>query len=111
LTLRIDQSLYFANASFLEAAILDRVAKDEGLRHIILMFSAVNDVDFSAQHTLVDLSARLADLGITLHLSEVKGPVMDRLERGHLIHALSGKVYLSQYDAFSALRSGRDTAV
>ncbi|MBT8412814.1 MAG: sulfate permease [Boseongicola sp.] len=110
LTLRIDQSLYFANASFLEAYILDRIAQDEGIRHIILMFSAVNDVDYSAQHTLVDLSARLADLGITLHLSEVKGPVMDRLERGHLIEHMSGQVFLSQYDAFSALRSGRETA-
>ena len=108
LTLRIDQSLYFANASFLENAILDRIANDKDIRHIILMFSAVNDVDFSAQHTLVALSSRLSDLGITLHLSEVKGPVMDRLKRGHLVDDLSGQVFLSQYDAFSALRGGKD---
>ena len=108
LTLRIDQSLYFANASFLENAILDRIANDKDIRHIILMFSAVNDVDFSAQHTLVALSSRLSDLGITLHLSEVKGPVMDRLKRGHLVDDLSGQVFLSQYDAFSALRGGND---
>ena len=108
LTLRIDQSLYFANASFLENAILDRIANDKDIRHIILMFSAVNDVDFSAQHTLVALSSRLSDLGITLHLSEVKGPVMDRLKRGHLVDDLSGQVFLSQYDAFLALRGGND---
>ena len=103
LTLRIDQSLYFANASFLENHVLDRIAKDKGLRHVVLMFSAVNEVDFSAVHILEALSARLADLGIMLHLSEVKGPVMDRLQRGHFLETLSGQVYLSQYDAYKAL--------
>ena len=42
---------------------------------------------------------RLHAMGVTFHLSEVKGPVMDRLRRGDFLHHLSGKVFLSQHQA------------
>lgn len=67
------------------------------------MFSAVNEVDFSALESLVAINIRLTDLGVGLHLSEVKGPVMDRLKRSHLIDDMNGKVFLSQYDAWTNL--------
>ncbi len=105
LSLRIDQSLYFANARFLEDYIFDRVIDDKGLKHVVLMCSAVNEIDLSALETLELINIRLHELGIDLSLSEVKGPVMDRLGRSHLMQHLTGAVYLSQYDAFCALRS------
>jgi SulP family sulfate permease len=40
---------------------------------------------------------------VTFHLSEVKGPVMDRLKRSHFLEELTGKVYLTQYDAVSSI--------
>ena len=104
LTLRIDESLYFVNARYLEDYILDRVAKDKAIRDVILMCSAVNDVDFSALESLESLSSRLADMQIRLHLSEVKGPVMDRLTRSHFITHMTGNIYLSQYEAVEKLR-------
>ncbi|MEI4232732.1 SulP family inorganic anion transporter [Roseovarius sp. D22-M7] len=103
LTLRVDQSLYFANARFLEDLIQDRMAGDRALRHVVLMCSAVNEIDFSALESLEAINARLAATGITLHLSEVKGPVMDRLERSHFLNDLTGRVFLSQHDAWDAL--------
>ncbi|OZB19743.1 MAG: sodium-independent anion transporter [Rhodobacterales bacterium 34-62-10] len=105
-TLRIDESLYFANARFLEDYIYNRVACDEPIRHVVLMCSAVNEIDMSALESLEAINARLRDLGITLHLSEVKGPVMDRLKRSHFLDDLTGRVYLSQYDAMVALTAG-----
>lgn len=102
-TLRIDESLYFANARFLEDMVLSRVAGDGALRHVVLMCSAVNDIDLSALESLEELNRRLKDAGITLHLSEVKGPVMDRLKRVHFLDDLTGQVFLSQYDAVQAL--------
>jgi SulP family sulfate permease len=42
-------------------------------------------------------------LGITFHLSEVKGPIMDRLQRSHFLKELTGKVHLSQYEAVSSI--------
>jgi SulP family sulfate permease len=106
LTLRVDQSLYFANARFLEDLVQDRVAENRNLRHVVLMCSAVNEIDLSALESLEAINERLSAAGITLHLSEVKGPVMDRLRRSHFLDELSGRVFLSQYDAWKALTGG-----
>jgi SulP family sulfate permease len=103
LSIRIDESLYFANTRFLEDYVYDRVVPDCPLRHVILMCSAVNEIDMSALESLEAINHRLRDLGIKLHLSEVKGPVMDRLERAHFLEELTGRVFMSQYDAMSAL--------
>ena len=106
LTIRIDESLYFANARFLEDYVYDRVVPDRALRHVILMCSAVNEIDMSALESLEAINHRLKGLGISLHLSEVKGPVMDRLQRAHFLDELTGRVFLSQYDAMTALTPG-----
>jgi sulfate permease, SulP family len=103
LTIRIDESLYFPNARFLEDYVLDRVGKDGPIRHVVLMCSAVNVIDFSALEALEALNHRLKDMGISLHMSEVKGPVTDRLKKSHFLDDLSGRVFLSQYDAWVAL--------
>lgn len=44
------------------------------------------------------------DGGITLHLSEVKGPIMDRLKRSHFLEELTGKDHLTQYDAVASIK-------
>ncbi|PZX12793.1 SulP family sulfate permease [Palleronia aestuarii] len=103
LTLRIDESLYFVNARFLETLVQDRVTEGCALRHVVLMCPAVNDIDFSALESLEAVNLRLTKLGIGFHLSEVKGPVMDRLNTTHFLDALNGRVFLSQYDAWTAL--------
>jgi len=102
-TIRIDESLYFPNARFLEDTVQEQVGANPNLRHVVLMCSAVNDVDASALESLEAINHRLADGGLALHLSEVKGPVMDRLKRSHFLHDLTGGVYLTQFDAMRAL--------
>ncbi|PSL18503.1 SulP family inorganic anion transporter [Shimia abyssi] len=104
-TLRIDESLYFANARYLEDHINTRVIGDDPVRHVVLMCSAVNEIDMSALESLEEINQRLSDMGITLHLSEVKGPVMDRLKRSHFLDDLTGSVFLSQHDAWKTLSS------
>jgi SulP family sulfate permease len=103
LTLRIDESLTFVNARWLEEKVLELVAERPSLEHLVLMCSAVNAIDASALESLQAINHRLAGAGIKLHLSEVKGPVMDRLARSDLLGELSGRVFLSQYDAFREL--------
>ena len=102
-TLRIDESLYFANARFLEDYVYARIARDEPIRNVVLMCSAVNEIDMSALESLEAINRRLHDLDIALHLSEVKGPVMDRLKRSHFLDELTGRVFLAQYDAWRQL--------
>lgn len=102
-TLRIDESLYFANARWMEDMVLARVSVEPRPKHLVLMCAAVNEIDLSALESLQDLNARLRDMGVTLHLSEVKGPVMDRLQRTGFLEELSGKVFLTQNEAFESL--------
>ena len=109
-TLRIDESLYFANARYLEDYLYDRVVGDNEIRNVVLMCSAVNEIDMSALESLEEANHRLQEIGITLHLSEVKGPVMDRLKRSHFIDDLTGEVFLSQYDAMVALTPQQNAA-
>jgi len=103
LTLRVDESLYFANSRFLEDLIQDRIADNEEIRHVVLMCSAVNEIDFSALESLEAINHKLRDIGVGFHFSEVKGPVMDRIEKSELHNDLNGRIFLSQYDAVQAL--------
>jgi len=109
LTLRVDESLYFVDARFLEDMIFERVTEDSPITDLVLMFSAVNEVDFSALETLEEINRRLRDMGVRLHLSEVKGPVMDRLKRTHFLGQLTGEVFLAQWDAWKALAETTQT--
>ena len=104
ISLRVDESLYFANASYIEDAIYKLVADDISVRHVVLMCTAVNAIDLSALEVLESVNERLAEGGVALHLSEVKGPVMDCLEKTDFPNRLSGQVFLSQHQAIEALR-------
>ena len=106
LSIRIDESLYFPNARFLEDTINDAVSLDPSIREIVLMCSAVNFIDASALESIERIDHRLKDAGLRLHLSEVKGPVLDRLQRSDFLKHLSGKVFMSQYEADQKLKSG-----
>ncbi len=103
INLRVDESLFFANASMLEELIYGRVAEDERITHVVLVCSAVNEVDFSALESLMEINRRLQERGVLLHLSEVKGPVLDKLQRAYFIEELSGKLFLTQHQAFTEL--------
>lgn len=103
LTIRIDESLTYLNARWLEEFVLETVSDHPKVRHLVLMCSAVNSIDASALESLEAINHRLTDAGVRLHLSEVKGPVMDRLERSSLLEDLTGRVFLSQDEAFSTL--------
>lgn len=102
-SIRVDESLYFANARFLEDYIYDRAVASPEIKHVVLMCSAVNEIDMSALESLEAINLRLKDIGIQLHLSEVKGPVMDRLVQTHFLEELTGTVFLSQFDAIKTL--------
>jgi SulP family sulfate permease len=107
LTLRVDESLYFVNARFLEDLIQNRTAAGSPVKHVVLMCSAVNEIDYSALESLEAINRRLGDLGIGLHLSEVKGPVMDRLRKSHFLDDMHGRIFQAQYDAWRDLTAKR----
>ncbi|UOA32662.1 putative sulfate transporter [Sulfitobacter sp. DSM 110093] len=107
LSLRVDESLYFPNARYLEDQLAFHAAEKPELTDVVLMFPAVNEIDLSALESLEAINTRLRDADIRLHLSEVKGPVMDRLKRSHFLDDLTGEVFLSQHEAVCALAERR----
>jgi SulP family sulfate permease len=103
ISLRVDESLFFANSRALEDRVNNAVATNPQLKHVVLQCSAINSIDASALESLETIEKRLRDSGVTFHLSEVKGPVMDRLQGTEFLHELSGKVFLTHYQAIKEL--------
>jgi SulP family sulfate permease len=102
--LRIDVSLNFINASFLRKRLQQlEQAHPEGLRHIILEGSGINDLDASGEAALADLASEYAERGIDLHLANMKGPVRDVLQRSGLWQRLQGRVHTSEHAAVRAI--------
>jgi SulP family sulfate permease len=95
LVLRIDSGLFFGNIDAVVTRIEEELRARADSRHLVLVLSAVNAIDITAMLGLMALNRALAGRGIALHLAEVKGPVMDRLQHSALLGQLSRPVYLS----------------
>ena len=108
LLLRVDEHLSFANSAYLEAVLMEQVARTPALKHLVLVCSGINGIDFSALEMLMKLAASLRDAGVTVDLAEVKGPVMDKLKGTGLLEILQpGRVFLSAHEAVEALTAAR----
>ncbi|MDA1298991.1 MAG: sulfate permease [Proteobacteria bacterium] len=103
LAIRIDESLYFVNTRYIESFLFREIARKPELRHVLLICSATNFIDTSGLEMLEGMMDSLAEAGVTLHLAEVKGPVMDRLEQTAFYRAMKGKVFFTTDDAFLEL--------
>lgn len=104
IAIRIDESLYFANAKYLEDTVLDAIADNPNIEHFVLIGTAVNFIDASALETLESLHRDLTDAGVTFHLAAIKGPVMDRLiSIGFIKHFGEEQIHLTTHDAMRAI--------
>lgn len=100
--LRIDESLYFGNCQTVHGQ-LSAHAQDAQIRHLVLIMTAVNHIDLSAQEMLLELNKECLKYQKQLHFAEIKGPVMDKLVGGQLLAQLSGQVFLSTNQAVCKL--------
>lgn len=103
LALRIDESLFFANAHQVRGRIEALVASQHDLRNLVLSFAGVNQVDTTGLEMLEGLRTDLAGRAVELVLAEVKGPVMDRLAKTDFGRAMNGRVFLSLHEAMEAI--------
>jgi len=99
LMLRIDANLFFGNVEAVNARIEDELRLHSQARHLVLVMTAVSEIDTSALFALAQMNLALKQRGIGLHLAEVKGPVMDRLRNSDLAAALNGGIFLSTLKA------------
>ncbi len=104
LALRVDENLYFANSKFLEEHLFAAVADHRRIEHLVLICSAINFIDASALESLQNTVLALHEAGVTVHLAEVKGPVMDMLEKSDFLsHLGAGEIFLSTHEAIDKL--------
>jgi len=101
--LRVDESLYFANARYLEDRVAALVKHQSELKHLVLACQAINHIDASALESLETINERLKEADICLHFAEIKGPVMDRLNNVKFFDHINGRVFLSTFDAWKYL--------
>ncbi len=95
LPLRVDESLYFVNARYIETFVLNTLADSPDIEHVLLICTATNFIDTSGLEMLEELSENLHETGVTLHLAEVKGPVMDKLKETGFYSAMKGQVFFT----------------
>lgn len=105
LALRIDENLFFGNIGVVEAALATAIEDQPNARHILLVLSSVNHIDATALERLLALNESLMTRHKLLHLAEVKGPVLDQLQRSRLPKILSGQVFRFTHEAFAALEA------
>ncbi|UNW08394.1 sulfate permease [Acinetobacter indicus] len=103
LSIRIDEDLTFLNSNTLKGFLINAVSQKPELEHVVINGSSISAIDLSALEMLEDLDNELRKLNIQLHFSEVKGPVMDKLQRSKLLNHLSGKIFLTHYQAIREL--------
>ena len=101
---RVDENLYFANANQVENELTQLATRHEGIRHLLLVCSAVNFIDTSGLTMLTRVNDNLERLGIRFHLSEVKGPVMDQLKTTHFPARLTGSIFFTTDQAMRDLK-------
>ncbi|WP_329610669.1 SulP family inorganic anion transporter [Advenella mandrilli] len=101
--LRIDESLFFANAAAVEQKIMALINTNPDAKNMLLVCSAVNQIDATALEMLDQLEKSLAARDIQLYFAEIKGPIMDRLKNTPLGKRMKNKIFLSVHEAFLQL--------
>lgn len=95
LAVRVDESFYFVNARHIENFILAHIADSREIEHVLVICTAANFIDTSGLEMLEELSENLQEVGVTLHLAEVKSPVMDNLRETGFYKNMAGQVFFT----------------
>ena len=78
---RFDGSLYFANTSYFEDKIMERVALKPDLKFVIVVGDGINQVDATGEEMLAHLAERLHATGIEVLFTGLKKQVVDVFAR------------------------------
>jgi SulP family sulfate permease len=104
LLIRIDESLTFANINYIEEFLVMELRRQPNTKHIVLIFTSVNDIDTTALEALESLNQTLQTTGKTLNIAEAKGPVLDKLHKTDFFEQLKpGLAFFRTEDAVKQL--------
>ena len=86
--IRFEGPLFFANASYLEDQITERIQNKKSLKHIVIVANGMNDIDASGEEVLSLVVSTVRSAGLDISFSGVNESVMAVLERTHLIEKI-----------------------
>jgi len=79
IAVRFDGSLYFANVSYFEDAMLKAVADHPKAKYLLVVSDAINQLDASGEEVLRHLVERLAENNVTVVFSGLKRQILQVL--------------------------------
>jgi SulP family sulfate permease len=85
---RFDGSLYFANVSYFEDAVLSAVANHADTKVVLIVGNGINQLDASGEEVIHHLLDRLKDTGVSLVFSGLKKQVLDVMRATGLLDAI-----------------------
>ena len=77
MAMRYDGSLYFANVSYFEDAVLEALVDRPKAKYVLIVGDGINQMDASGEEVVHHLFERLHDAGVTLVFSGLKRQVID----------------------------------
>lgn len=83
--LRFDGSLYFANTSYFEEAVLEAVSSHPQSKYLLIVGDGINQLDASGEEVVHHLVERLRENGVELVFSGLKKQVLDVMRSTGLI--------------------------
>ena len=86
--IRFEGPLFFANASYLEDKINERMIEKKDIKHIIIVCNGINDMDASGEDALSITIDRVRSAGVGISLSGVNESVMSVLKRTYLLEKI-----------------------
>jgi len=89
--IRFDGSLYFANTSYFEDKLQERIVAKPDLKYVIVLADGINQVDATGEEMLTYLSERLKAGGIEVMFVGAKRQVLDVFERTGLYEKIGAE--------------------
>lgn len=104
MAMRYDGSLYFANVSYFEDAVLEALADHPKAKYVLIVGDAINQMDASGEAVAHHLIERLRAAGVTLVFSGLKKQVIDVMRQTGLFELVGQEnIFATEDQAISAI--------
>ncbi|MBF0472557.1 MAG: STAS domain-containing protein [Nitrospirae bacterium] len=96
--IRFDGSLLFANTSYLEDQIIDRLLVKKSLKHILIVGNGINELDATGEDMLNLLVDKVRNMRIEISFIGVKLQVLQVMQRTHLYEKIGEENFYATID-------------
>jgi len=106
--IRFDGALFYANASYLEEKVSERIRSMPELKHILIVCSGINDMDASGEEMLSLIVDRVRSAGYGISFAGLNEKVLGVMQRTHLLEKIGEKnIYSTVSIAVEKIHSSR----